>query len=248
MHNGLVRDGETLDDLIIGGLRIVQPLKGYRFSIDAVLLAHFADLSGVNRAVDLGTGNGVLPLLLSQLDEKIRIVGLEIQAAMVDRANRSIRINNLQDRIGVMQADIRKLGEILPGGSAELVLSNPPFWKKGEGQINRNSEAAIARHEMELTLEELVAGAAHILSSHGKMALIHRASRLDEITGVCGQYGLYPSRVRMVKPYADRPANLVLMELGSGQARETEMQPPLIIYSGLNRYSDEIRRLYGAAR
>lgn len=247
MKATLLRDGETLDDLIIGGLRIIQPLKGYRFSIDAVLLAHFADLHGVRRVVELGMGNGVIPLLLSQRDPGIYILGVEMQSAMVDRAGRSVLINNLQTRINILQADVRKLKEILPGGSAELVLSNPPFWKKGEGHINRDQEEAVARHELELTLEELVGAAAHLLAPRGSVALIHRAARLNEIADVFSRHGLSLSRVRMVHPYADRPANLVLVEAKSDQGGEMRVLPPLIIYSGFNRYNDEIRQYYGEA-
>lgn len=244
MNGGALRYGETLDDLIIGGLKIIQPREGYRFSIDAVLLAHFADLLGVNKVVDLGTGNGIIPLLLSQRDPGIRILGIDIQPAMVDRAGRSVRMNNLQNRIDIQHADIRRLQEILPGEIAELVLSNPPFWERGKGHVNRNQEEAIARHELQLTLEELVAGATHLLVPEGAVALIHRAARLADIADTVNRQGLSLSKMRMVHSYADRPANLVLVEARPGHKWKTEVMPPLIIYSAFNSFSDEIRRFY----
>lgn len=247
MHANWIRVGETLDDLILGGLRIIQPVKGYRFSIDAVLLAHFADLHGVKKVIDLGTGNGVIPLLLSLRDPGINILGIELQPAMADRADRSVQLNNLQHRIDILQVDIRELKEKLPGGSAELVLSNPPFWKLGEGHVNRNQEESIARHELEITLEELVEGAVHLMASQGALALIHRVDRLNEIADVCGRYGLSLSRVRKVQSYTDRPAKHVLVEARLGRRQETAWMRPLIIYSELNRYGDELRQLYGEA-
>lgn len=247
MLTNLIQAEETLDDLILGGLKIIQPIKGYRFSIDAVLLAHFADLHGVKKVVDLGTGNGIIPLLLSHRDPGLDILGIELQAAMADRASRSVQLNNLQHRIDILQADIRKLKEKLPGGSAELVLSNPPFWKRGEGHVNRNHEESIARHELEITLKELVEGAIHLLAPQGALALIHRVERLDEIADVFGQLGLSLSRVRKVLSYADRPARQVLVEARFGLRHETVLMPPLIIYSNINCYGDELRQLYREA-
>ena len=246
MHANLIRAGESLDDLILGGLKIIQPIKGYRFSIDAVLLAHFADLHGVKKVIDLGTGNGIIPLLLSHRDPGIDILGIELQPAMADRAGRSVQLNNLQHRIDILQADIRKLKEKLPGGSAELVLSNPPFWKRGEGHVNQNHEKSIARHELEITLKELAEGAVHLLAPQGVLAIIHRVERLNEIADVFGHFGLSLSRVRKVRSYAERPARQVLVEARFGR-QETVLIPPLIMYSKLNCYGDELRHLYGEA-
>ncbi len=246
MHANLIRAGESLDDLILGGLKIIQPIKGYRFSIDAVLLAHFADLHGVKKVIDLGTGNGIIPLLLSHRDPGIDILGIELQPAMADRAGRSVQLNNLQHRIDILQADIRKLKEKLPGGSAELVLSNPPFWKRGEGHVNQNHEKSIARHELEITLKELAEGAVHLLAPQGVLAIIHRVERLNEIADVFGHFGLSLSRVRKVQSYAERPARQVLVEARFGR-QETVLIPPLIMYSKLNCYGDELRHLYGEA-
>lgn len=241
----LLRPGETLDDLILGGLRVIQPMQGYRFSIDAVLLAHFADLAGKKQAVDLGTGSAVIPLLLSQRNPRIKVVGLEIQPAMVERARRTIQLNELEDSIEVMLADVRRIEDTLPRGWAELVLSNPPFWKKGEGYLNRNQEEARARHEITLNLDELIAGAVYLMAPEGSLAIIHRASRLEEISRIFLNHGLVVNRVRLVHPFADRPPNLVLVEGKRGPTGEALLEPPLIIYSAQNHYCDEIRQIYG---
>lgn len=243
----LLHEGESLDDLILGGMRVIQPVKGYRFSIDAVLLAHFVDLKGIKQVVDLGTGCAVIPLLLSHRDPGIKVLGIELQPAMADRARRSIQINNRADTIDIMEADIRNIRSVLPGGGAELVLSNPPFYRQGEGYVNQNREVAIARHEIELNLDQLVAAAVHLLTSDGRLALIHRTNRLTEIIGVFRRHHLAVSRMRMVHPYADRPANLILVEGSRKMVHEPALDPPLAIYMAENNYGDEIRHIYGEA-
>ncbi len=241
----VLKASETLDDLIIGNLRVIQPMKGYRFSIDTILLAHFPNLSNVGHAIDLGTGSGVIPLLLSQRSSSVRITGVELQPEMVERAQRSVFYNSLENRIEIIRADIRNIKETIPGGSAELVLSNPPFWKKGEGQINRNQEKAIARHELELTVDEVIEAGAYLLSEEGRMALIHRAARLEEIVKSICRHQLYLSRMRLVVSYEDSPATLVLLEAQKASVAEIWEMPPLVIYSQPHEYSDEVKGLYG---
>ncbi len=246
-RTNLLHEGESLDDLILSDMRVIQPVKGYRFSIDAVLLAHFADLKGIKQVVDLGTGCAVIPLLLSHRDPGIKVLGIELQPAMADRARRCIQINNRTDRIDIMEADIKEITSVLPGGEAELVLSNPPFYKQGEGHVNQNREVAIARHEIELNLDQLVAAAVHLLTAEGRLALIHRTNRLTDIIRVFRHYQLAVSRIRMVHPHADRPANLVLVEGSRKIVHEPALEPPLTIYTAENHYCDEIRHIYGEA-
>ncbi len=236
---------ETLDDLLLGNMKLIQGVHGYRFSLDAVLLAHFPETKGVRQVFDLGTGSGVIPILLAVRAPDLRISGVEIQPSMVDRARRSVHLNRLADRIEIIQDDIKELEKSLPGGCAELVLSNPPFWRKGEGHISINSEEAIARHELELNLEELVKQGAYLLCQGGKMAIIQRAERLAEAMEIFQRHKLSVKRLRMVHSFVDRNAGLVLLE---GQKNRPgsliSILPPLVIYQQPGEYSDEIKQIY----
>jgi tRNA1Val (adenine37-N6)-methyltransferase len=236
---------ETLDDLILGGMKMIQPKKGYRFSLDAVLLAHFVVLKGVKTVVDLGTGNGIIPLLLSHRCADLRIIGVEIQEAMVKRAQRNVLLNHKEAQIEMIRGDIREIENTLaPGGLAQLVLSNPPFWRQGEGKISQNQEEAIARHELYLDMEALLDRAFYLLAPGGKLAMIQRADRLEEIMQRFTTRGFSLTRVRFIHSYADRSAKLLLME-GQKQGRGTlAIMPPLIIYQKPGEYGEEIKQLY----
>lgn len=238
------RPDESIDDLLLGGLKLIQAREGYRFSLDAVLLAHFAELKGVAKAVDLGTGNGIIPLLLAHRSPTLAVTGIEIQAGMVERARRSVEYNDLQQRIEIIQDDIRKVEQIFSRGWAELVLSNPPFWRKGEGLLNNRPEEAIARHEIELELPELLAAAAYLLASRGKLVLIQRADRMLEIMDQLTNYKLIPRRLRLVHPFADRDANLLLLEAEKNGKGKLQILSPLIIYEKPGTYCAEIQQIY----
>ncbi|MCX5779793.1 MAG: tRNA1(Val) (adenine(37)-N6)-methyltransferase [Firmicutes bacterium] len=240
-----LNEDETRDSLILGGLELIQPKEGYRFSLDAVLLAHFPELTGVERVVDLGTGSGVIPLLLTVRAPQVKIIGVELQAAMVERARRSVRLNGLQDRIEILHADIREIDKSLPGGSAALVLSNPPFWKKGEGHVNRHPEQALARHELQLNLAELVSQGAYLLAPEGKLVIIQRAARLEESLEKLRRNHLTPTRLRMVHARLDRQAGLVLLEAVKSRRGRLTILPPLVIYAQAGIYSPEIQAIYG---
>ena len=246
MHNQpqvIVEDDETLDDLLIGGLKIIQPRKGYRFSIDSVLLAQFPILNGQEKVIDLGTGNGIIPLLMSARSPSIHITGIEMQAAMVERARKSIALNRLSN-IDIRQEDIRDTKQIFPPRTFDLVMSNPPFWRKGEGKVNTNREESIARHEVEISLREVVEAAAYLLVPGGNFCLIHRASRLPEIFQLCIDQGITPDRVRTVHAFADREATQVLFAGKKNTKTSLSVLPPLILYSRPGEYFREIQELY----
>ena len=238
------RPDESIDDLILGGLKLIQAREGYRFSLDAVLLAHFAELQGIDRAVDLGTGNGVIPLLLAHRSPSLSITGIELQANMADRARRNVEYNDLEQRIEIIQGDTRKVEQILSRGWAELVLSNPPFWRKGEGLLNNHPEEAIARHEIELELPEMMAAAAYLLAARGKLVFIHRAERMLEIINQLANYKLAPRRLRLVHPFADRDAKLLLLEAEKNGKGKLQILPPLVIYQKTGIYCEEIKQIY----
>ena len=241
----MIRDDETLDDLLVGGLRVIQSRQGYRFSLDAVLLANFASLRGGERVCDLGTGSGVISILLAWRDKTTRITAVEIQEGLCNQAIRSVRLNRMEDRIQVLRGDIRKLEGILSPAGFELAVANPPFWPAGQGRLPIHGEAAVARHELELTLSQLLAGAAYILKPKGRLALVHRAARLDEIMQLAGEHGLGVQRLRTVHPYWQRPANLVLVEAVKGGRTGVEILPPLVIYNDNGQYTEELLEIYG---
>lgn len=235
---------ESLDDLILGDLKIFQPRQGYRFSLDAVLLTHFSPGEKVKTAVDLGMGNGVIPLLLAQQAPSIKVLGIELQGSMVERAQKSVEFNRMQERIEIIQGDIKKIAELLPRGLAELVLSNPPFWRQGEGRISSNREEAVARHEIEINLEQIVSAGAYLLADRGKFCIIQRADRLLEILDLFKLNKLRPKRLRMVHSFIDREAKLFLLEGQKNAGGKMVILPPLIIYESNGVYCHEIRQIY----
>jgi len=244
--NKLIYADETLDDLILGGYKLIQPCQGYRFSIDAVLLAHFADLKKVKQVVELGCGNGVIPLLLAARSGAIKVTGIEIQEAMVKRARRSVEYNHLQEQVEIISGDLQEIDKYLPAASTDLVLSNPPFWSRGEGHISKNPEEACARHEIAMDLKGLVRAAAFLLTPGGSFCLIHRAERLTDIVNNCTAHRLLPVRLRTVHSFWQEEAKLILLEAKKREQGRLQVLPPLVIYNKPGEYSEEINRYYYA--
>ncbi|WP_054695238.1 tRNA1(Val) (adenine(37)-N6)-methyltransferase [Syntrophomonas palmitatica] len=242
----LVYPGESLDDLILGGMKVIQARQGYRFSLDAVILAHFARLDGVANAVDLGTGSGVIPLLLALRDENIHITGIEIQDEAAERACRSVSYNGLSERIRIIQADMKDISQYLPAGQAQLVLSNPPFWKKGEGHVSQDPAAALSRHEIAVDLKGVVEAASYLLSPRGHFCFIHRTERLQEIIVALSASRLKLTRMRTVHSFPHEESRLVLLEAQKNGRKSLQILPPLFIYESPGNYGVEIRQWYGS--
>lgn len=234
---------DTLDDLVINGLKIFQPRRGYRFSLDAVLLAHYPELERVRSIIDLGTGSGVIPLLLSQRCDAA-ITGVEIQPVMAARALRSVQYNCLEKRIKIIEADVNCIQQYLPPACADLVVSNPPFWKIGEGKLSLNREEAIARHELKLNLAQLINRAAYLLPAGGRMALIHHPGRLQETMELLTANGFKAGRLRTVHPNRKTEARMILLEAVKNSHRGLKILPPLYIYQEDGSYSQEILQIY----
>lgn len=235
---------ETWDDLILGGLKIIQPRSGYRFSIDSVLLAHFPDLDNDMQVFELGTGSGVIALLLAYRHKGIHITGLEIQEQMVSRARRSVQYNKLEEQITIVQADINEITGYWPKAQADLIVCNPPFWKKGQGKISLDPEQAVARHELKVTLPAILQASAHLLKPGGRLAMVLPARRLAELFSELVPAALRPVRLRMIHPTMDREAGHFLIEAGKNTRGELVILPPLIVYDRPGVYSQEIQQLY----
>lgn len=239
-----LKDGERLDDLQCNGLRIIQNEKMFCFGMDAVLLTGFTRVKEGERVLDLGTGTGIIPLLLSAKTKGEHFTGLEISNSSADMARRSVRLNGLEQRIEIIQGDIKEAGELFAPASFDVVISNPPYMIGQHGLINSDLEKAAARHEILCTLEDVVRAAARLVRSGGRFCLVHRPFRLAEIIRVLSSYRLEPKRMRLVYPYADREPNMVLIESVRGGNPRMTVEKPLIVYEKAGVYTSEIMELY----
>lgn len=229
---------------ILSSLSVRQPCGGYRFSIDSVLLADFAAAWCGEKVLDLGTGSGVILLLLAGRCGALREgVGVEIQEELWRAAMENIEENGLSGRLSARCGDFREKIVGLRAGSFDLVVSNPPFRRVGEGRRNPDRRKEIARHEIACTFPDLFAAARRFLSHRGSFAMISPAGRLPEILSLAAGSGIPPASVRLIHPFADAPANRVLFAGTRGRAQEPVFLPPLVVYSGPGRYHPETERI-----
>ena len=237
------REGEQLCDLQRNGLWILQHPDRFCFGMDAVLLSDYA-ASGGKEILDLGTGTGIIPLLLSAKTEAEHITGLEIQHESAEMAQRSVRMNGLEGRITIREGDLREADRIFAPASFDVITCNPPYMLPGHGLPNPKSPKAIARHEVLCRFVDVVRTAKVLLRTGGHLCLVHRPFRLAElITALTGQ-GLEPKRMRLVYPFADREPNLVLLDCVKGGRSRLQVEKPLIVYETPGKYTEEILKIY----
>lgn len=240
-----LREGERIDELQRNGYRIIQNKNGFCFGMDAVLLSGFARVKTGERAVDLGCGTGIIPILLEAKTDGRHFTGLEIQKVSADMARRSVELNDLSEKISIIEGDIREAASIFGRASFDVVTSNPPYMTDSHGLQNPQRPKAIARHEILCTLEDVISQAAALLRENGRFYLVHRPFRLVEILSLMGKYRLEPKRMKLVYPYVDKEPNMVLLEgLKGGKSRIT-VEKPLIVYREPGVYTDEIYNIYG---
>ena len=237
--------GERVDDLERKGYRIIQDPEKFCFGMDAVLLSDWADAKKGDRVLDLGTGTGIIPILMAARTEAGQLSGLEILPEMAEMAGRSVLLNNLQDRIDIVEGDICRASEIFGSSSFDVVTSNPPYMTGGSGLKNPDTTKAIARHELLCKLEDVVREAARVLKPGGHFYMVHRPFRLVEIIKTMTAYKLEPKRMRMVHPFADREPNMLLIEGIKGAGRQLNVEKPLVVYESPGKYTAEIHRIYG---
>ena len=240
-----VYEGERIDELHRNGYRIIQKKDGFCFGMDAVLLSGFAAVKEGERALDLGCGTGIIPLLLEAKTRGRHFTGLEIQREMADMAARSVRLNRLEDKIDIIEGDIKEAGRIFGGASFYVVTANPPYMNDSHGLKNPDLPRAIARHEVLCTLQDVVREAAKVLRPGGRFYLVHRPRRLIEIITELAGYGLEPKRLKFVHPFADREAKMVLIEAARGGRSFVRVEKPLIVFRERGIYTDEINEIYG---
>ena len=239
----LKREDETLDTLFEGKLKLFQGRSGYRFSLDALLLAHFMTCRRGEKIADLGTGNGVIALILAYLHSSLSITGVEIQLSMVDRASRNVRMNGFQERVTISQADVRNIQETFSPESFAAVVCNPPYRRTTSGRISPNVERKIARHEIAAGLADFLRAGAYLLPIKGRIAMVYPALRLVDLLQSMRNANLEPKRLRMVHSFADTKASLVLVEAVKGGRSGSEALSPLIVYKKGKQYTTEVEAM-----
>lgn len=240
-----LKEKERIDELQRNGYQIIQNPEKFCFGMDAVLLSGFAKVKPGARVLDLGTGTGIIPILIEAKTEASHLTGLEIQPESADMATRSVALNNLQDKIDIVQGDIKEAGTIFGAASFDVVTCNPPYMIGQHGLTNPDAPKAIARHEILCTLDDVVSQAAKVLKPGGHFFLVHRPFRLAEIMTTMSKYKLEPKRMQLVYPFVDKEPNMVLLEAVRGGNPRMTVEKPLIVYKEPGVYMDEIYDIYG---
>ena len=244
-QKGFLKETERLDDLQLSGLRIIQDPERFCFGMDAVLLSGFVKTGKGDQLLDLGTGTGILPLLLSAKTECAHLTGLEIQEDSADMARRSVALNHLEERISIVTGDLKEAGNLFSPASFDCITCNPPYMIGKHGIVNPDAPKAIARHELLCTFEDVAACAEKLLRTGGHFFLVHRPFRLSEILVTLSRHHLEPKRMRLVYPYVDKEPNMVLLEAVRGGKPRMTVESPLIIFDEPGKYTREIREKYG---
>lgn len=234
-------------DTLKNGYKIIQDSERFQFGIDAVLLADFAGkgLKAGESVIDLGTGTGIIPLLMAKGCEAAAFTGLEIQKDSADMAAQSVALNALEGRIRIINGDLKDAGKLFPRHSFNVVTCNPPYMIDAHGKGNELDALTIARHEILCTLEDVVAAADSLLATHGRFFMIHRPFRLPEIFSSLEKHKMEMKRMRLVYPFAGKEPNLVLIEARKNAKRRLTIEPPLVVRNDDGQYTPEIRKIYG---
>ena len=238
-------EGERIDDLDRNGYKIIQNSEKFCFGMDAVLLSGFAKVKPNEKVLDLGTGTGVIPILLEAKTQGKYFAALEIQSESADMARRSVSLNSLENKIEVFDGDIKEASKIFGRASFDVVTTNPPYMNENHGLKNPDMPKAIARHEILLCLEDVIREASLVLKGKGRFYMLHRPHRLVEIINLMTKYKLEPKTIQMVHPYKDKEANMVLIEGIKGSNGFLKVLEPIIVYKEKNIYTDEVLNIYG---
>ena len=240
-----LKAGERIDELQRNGYQIIQNENGFCFGMDAVLLSGFAKVKRGENALDLGTGTGIIPILLEAKTEGRHFTGLEIQETSADMAQRSVCLNDLNEKVEIVRGDIKEAADLFGKASFDVVTSNPPYMTGQHGLVNPDMPKAVARHEILCTLEDVIGQASALLKENGRFYMVHRPFRLAEIMVTMSRYRLEPKRMKLVYPFVDKEPNMVLIEgLKGGRPRVT-VEKPLIVYEKPGVYTSKIYDIYG---
>ena len=242
--DSLIHDDETVESLFGGRLQILQKKKGYRYTIDSVLLAHFVEPKKGERILELGAGSGVISLLLAFQNPGVRVTGLELQTELADMAGRSISMNGLEGRVNILQGDVRNAAELLEARSQDVVVFNPPYRKMGSGKLNPGREKALARHEIAGSIADFLRAASYALETGGRVCLIYPCSRMVEAIHRMRVEKMEPKRLRMVHSRPGSRGDFILVEGMKGGGEELSVLSPLFVYREDERYSEELETLF----
>ena len=240
-----LKQDERLDDLERNGYKIIQNPNKFCFGMDAVLLSGFANVKKGEKVLDMGTGTGIIPILLEAKTEGGHFTGLEIQEESADMARRSVAYNHLEEKIDIVTGDIKEASQIFPLASFDVITSNPPYMTNSHGIKNPEAPKAIARHEVLCTFDDLAREASRLLRPSGRLYLIHRPFRLVELFQTLTKYKLEPKRMQLVHPFIDKEPNMVMIEAVRGGKSMIKIEEPLIVYKEPGVYHDVIYDIYG---
>jgi len=239
-----IYENERIDDLQSKGLKIIQSKDQFAFSTDAVLISDFSKVKRIEKVLDIGTGNGVIPLLIYSRYSPKEITAIEIQEVLADRAKRNMALNNLHDKINVILGDINNYKELFENQAFDVIVSNPPYRKVGHGEMNENINYRIAKHEVALNLEGLMKAVKYLLKDRGKFYFIHRADRIGEIISELRINRLEPKNIRFVYSKPGVNAHLVMVEAVKNSNPDVKILPPLYLYDNDGNISEEINQIY----
>lgn len=244
----MLKDNEQLDDLQIKGLEIIQNKNKFRFGTDAVLLSAYAKIKPSGRCIDLGTGTGIIPLLLSVKTKAREIIGLEFQEDLCEMAERSVGHNKLDGRIQIIHGNIKKVQDLFGKETFENVVSNPPYMKNGSGFQSEDESIAMSRHEIMCDIEDIAKAAEFLLKDKGMLSMVHRPNRLVDVLSVLRKHSLEPKTIRFIHPYAYKAPNLFLINAQKNTQPFLKVENPLVMRRDDGEYTDEIYEIYGMER
>lgn len=240
-----LKENERIDDLELNGLKIIQNKNGFCFGMDSVLLSDFAkEIKKNSTIVDMGTGTGILGILLSAKTQDTKITGVEIQPEVAEMARRSVQLNLLEERINIVCEDVKKLKEIYKAGSFDAIVTNPPYKKKGTGGINENETKLISRHEITANLEDFISMASYLLKDQGSIYIVHRPERLADIMINLRKYKLEPKNIKFVHQNQEKEPNLILVKATKNARPFLKVERPIYIYDLQGNYTNDILKIY----
>lgn len=241
-----LKENERIDDLQLNNLKIIQNKNGFCFGIDSILLSDFAkDIRNNSKVLDLGTGTGILGILLCGKTKLSRIYGVDIQENVCDMASRSIKLNNLEDRFEIINKNIKDLKDVFEETSFDAIVSNPPYKKDNSGLKNESETKLISRHEITASLEDFISISAQLLKNNGNIYMVHRPERLSDLFYLLRKYNLEPKKLRLVQSYTNSKPKLILVKATKNAKSFLNIEEPLIIYNKDGSYTDEIFKIYG---
>lgn len=232
---------EKVDELIQGNCKIIQDKDKFCFGIDSLLISKFATARLNDEVFDLGTGTGVIPLVMSHTTKAKHFTALEVQVQSVDMARRSVELNGLENKISVVACDIKNVGKKFNKNAADVVVSNPPYMTLNQGEASPKDSKSIARTEILCKLEDVVSAANFLLKPNGKFFMIHRPNRLGKIFAVCAKFKLVVKRLQLIYPFADKSPTMVMLEARKNVKQDLKILEPLIMYSNPGVYSEQLK-------